>query len=158
MGFKSAEYKTGNPEIAQLQSQLQKLLTKVDEMEKKLPGGAKPDDDSMFRPPRERGAQNIGGMTALLFAPRGGTLEAARALIEAGADVNQASPSDKSTPIVMAAANGHFDLAKFLLDYGADPNIPNDLGLTPLYAAVDLQWAPKGWFPNPSISQEKTPY
>ncbi len=158
LGFKSAEYKTGNPEIADMQATLKKLAAKVDEMEKKLPGGAKAEDDGMFRPPRERGAQNIGGMTALLFAARDGHLEAARALLEAGADVNQQSPSDKSTPIVMAAANGHFDLAKFFLDYGADPNIPNDLGLTPLYAAIDLQWAPKGWFPNPSITQEKNSY
>jgi ankyrin repeat protein len=97
-------------------------------------------------------------MTALLFAARDGHLDAARALIEAGADVNQASAGDKSTPIVMAAANGHFDLTKFFLDYGADPNVPNDLGLTALYAAIDLQWAPKGWFPNPSIAQEQISY
>src|SRR5262249_28787010 len=79
-------------------------------------------------------------------------------LIEAGANVNQVSPSDKTSPIVMAVANGHFDLAKFLLEYGADPNLASDLGLTPLYAAIDLQWAPKGWFPSPIIGQEQTSY
>lgn len=158
LGFKSAEYRAGSPEIQQLQATVQKLVAKVDELEKKLPGAPKPEDDGMFRPPRERGATEMGGMTALLFAAREGHLESARALIDAGADVNQASPADKTTPIVMAAANGHFDLAKFFLDYGADPNLANDLGLTPLYAAVDLQWAPKGWFPNPSIAQEKTAY
>jgi ankyrin repeat protein len=157
MGFKSAEYKTGNAELADMQATLKKLAAKVDEMEKKLPGGSK-EDDSMFRPPRERGAQNIGGMTALLFAAREGHIDAARALLEAGANVNQQSPSDKTTPIVMAAANGHFDLAKFFLDYGADPNVPNDFGLTPLYAVIDLQWAAKGWFPNPAIQQEKMSY
>jgi ankyrin repeat protein len=158
LGFKSAEYRAGSPEIQQLQATVQKLVAKVDDLEKKLPGAPKPEDDGMFRPPRERGATEMGGMTALLFAAREGHLESARALIEAGADVNQASPADKTTPIVMAAANGHFDLAKFFLDYGADPNLANDLGLTPLYAAIDLQWAPKGWFPNPSIAQEKTAY
>jgi ankyrin repeat protein len=158
LGFKSAEYRAGGPEIAQLQATVQKLVSKVDELEKKLPGAPKPEDDGMFRPPRERGASEVGGMTALLFAARDGHLEAARALIEAGADVNQASPGDGSTPIVMAAANGHFDLAKFFLDYGADPNLANNLGLTPLYAAIDLQWAAKGWFPSPNITQEKTGY
>jgi len=158
MGFKSAEYRAGGPEAQSLQAAVQKLTAKVDELEKKIPGAAKPEDDGMFRPPRERGATEIGGMTALLFAARDGHLDAARALIEAGADVNQASAGDKSTPIVMAAANGHFDLTKFFLDYGADPNVANDLGLTALYAAVDLQWAPKGWFPNPSIAQEQTSY
>jgi ankyrin repeat protein len=159
MRLKSAEYRAGGgPEIQQLQASLQKLVAKVDEMEKKLPGGGKPEDDGMFRPSRDRGAGEMGGMTALLFAAREGHLEAARALIEAGADVNQASPADQSTPIVMAAGNGHFDLAKFFLDYGADPNAANNLGLTPLYAAIDLQWAAKGWFPSPGIGQEKLSY
>ncbi|MBZ5602567.1 MAG: ankyrin repeat domain-containing protein [Acidobacteriia bacterium] len=158
LGFKSAEYRAGGPEATSLQATVQKLMAKVDELEKKLPGGAKPADDGMFRPPRERGASEVGGMTALLFAARDGQMDAAKALIEAGANVNQQSAGDKSTPIVMAAANGHFDLAKFFLDYGADPNLANDLGLTPLYAAIDLQWSPKGWFPSPDISQEKTGY
>ncbi len=158
MGFKSAEYRAGGPEIAQLRAAVQKLTAKVDDLEKKLPGAPKAEDDSMFRPPRERGATEVGGMTALLFAARDGHLEAARALIEAGADVNQPSAGDGSTPIVMATANGHFDLAKFFLDYGADPNLANNIGLTPLYAAIDLQWAAKGWFPSPILGQEKTGY
>jgi ankyrin repeat protein len=155
LGFKSAEYRAGSPEVAQLQASLQKLAAKVDDLEKKL---AKPGEEGGGRPVRERGATEIGGMTPLLFAAREGYMDAARALIEGGADVNQASPGDKSTPIVMAAGNGHFDLAKFFLDYGADPNMANDIGLTPLYAAVDLQWSAKGWFPSPNISQEKLGY
>ena len=71
----------------------------------------------------------MGGMTALLFAARDGHLQAARA-DEAGADVNQISPADKTSPLVMAVANGHFDMAKFFLDSGANPNAANDLGLT----------------------------
>ena len=27
-----------------------------------------------------------------------------------------------------------------------------------MYSAIDNQWAPKGWFPNPDIGQEKTSY
>jgi len=96
-------------------------------------------------------------MTALLYATREGHMEAARALVEGGADIN-ATNADKFTPLVMAIANGHFDLAMYLLDHGADPNLAALSGLTPLYAAVDTQWAPHAWFPQPNIDQEKTGY
>jgi ankyrin repeat protein len=58
----------------------------------------------------------------------------------------------------MAIADGHYDLAQFLLDSGADPKRVSDSGLTALYAAIDVQWAPKAWFPQPNITQEKTGY
>ena len=31
-------------------------------------------------------------------------------------------------------------------------------GITPLYAVVDVQWAPKAWYPQPSVDQQKTRY
>jgi len=161
LGFKSAEYRAGAEQGGgDLKDSVQKLIAKVDALEKKLPGAAAKgaNDDDPMRPPRDRGAGEMGGMTALLFAARDGHMQAARALIEAGADVNQISPADKTSPLVMAVANGHFDIAKFLLDSGSDPNAANDLGLTALYGAVDIQWAPKGWFPNPDIGQEKVSY
>jgi len=97
----------------------------------------------------------MGGMTALLFAARDGHLEAVRALVEAGADVNQVSASEKSTPIVIAIANGHYTVGKYLLDHGADPNIANYDGLTPVYATVNMRYAPVSWAPNPVTDQEK---
>jgi uncharacterized protein len=54
--------------------------------------------------------------------------------------------------------NGHYDLAKVLVEYGADPNLSNEQGLTALYATIDVQWAPKGWFPSPITTEEKTGY
>ena len=45
-----------------------------------------------------------------------------QALLDAGADVNQPSAGDKTSPLLIATINGHFDLAKLLLDKGADPN------------------------------------
>jgi len=113
--------------------------------------------DVAARAPRRVGAEYMGGMTALLYATREGHMEAARALVEGGADIN-ATNADKFTPLVMAIANGHFDLAMYLLDHGADPNLAALSGLTPLYAAVDTQWAPHAWFPQPNIDQEKTGY
>jgi ankyrin repeat protein len=102
----------------------------------------------------DRGAATMGGQTALLYAARDGQIDAARALIEAGADVNQSNSEEKTTPLVMAIMNGHFDLGKMLLDHGADPNLANVWGLAALYATIDVQWAPYAWFPQPITSQE----
>ncbi len=99
-----------------------------------------------------------GGMTALLLAARNGYLEASRALLEAGADVNEVCAGDKSSPIVIAIANGHYDLAKYLLEHGADPNLASIDGLAALYAVEDTEYAEVGWAPNPITGQEKTTY
>jgi ankyrin repeat protein len=117
-------------------------------------GGA----DAPPRPVREIGAQLTGGMTALLFAARDGQMEAARALLDAGADLNAASAAEKTTPLVMAVSNGHYDLAKYFVEHGADPNLANIQGLTALYGVLDVQWAGHSWFPNPVTAQEKTGY
>ena len=50
-------------------------------------------------------------------------MDAVDVLLEAGADVNQLSAGDKSSPLLIALANGHFDLAMHLLEKGADPNL-----------------------------------
>jgi ankyrin repeat protein len=98
----------------------------------------------------------LGGNTALTLAARQGHVEAARALLAAGAKIDTPSAGDKTTPLVTAICNGHFDLARFLLDRGADPNRANVDGLTPLYATIDTQWAPVGWAPNPITDREQT--
>jgi ankyrin repeat protein len=100
----------------------------------------------------------MGGMTALLYAARDGNIAAARALVESGADTNQVSASDKSSPMVIAISNAHYELGKMLLDHGADPNVANADGLVPLYAAIDMQWAPVSWVPNAITAQEKVGY
>jgi ankyrin repeat protein len=163
MGLKGAVYASGKPtdSSSDLKDLVEKLSAKVDALEKRLPGEKPKAEDttsSNFGIVRERGTLDMGGLTALLFAARGGHLEAARALLEGGADINQVSASEKTSALVLATMNGHFDLAKFLVDWGADPNLANNQGLTPLYAAIDLQWAPKGWFPAPGTGQEKVEY
>jgi ankyrin repeat protein len=106
----------------------------------------------------ERGAATMGGQTALLYAARDGQIDAARALVEGGADVNQGNAEEKTTPLIMAIINGHLDLAKMLLDHNADPKIANAWGLEPLYATIDVQWAPYAWFPQPITAQESITY
>jgi ankyrin repeat protein len=106
--------------------------------------------------PRAPGANSMmGGMTALLYAARDGHLEAVRALVENGAIVDQVAGSEGSSPIVIAVANGHYTAAKLLLDAGADPNIANIDGLAPLYATINMRFAPVSWAPNPRTDQER---
>ncbi len=62
--------------------------------------------------------QGWGGLAALHFAARQGYMDSAKALLAAGADINQPSAGDTSTPLMIATINGHFDLAKFLLEQG----------------------------------------
>lgn len=78
-----------------------------------------------------------GSWTALMYAARQGSLEAARALAEAGADLNVADP-DETTALHLAILNGHFDTAGMLAEKGADPNIADVTGMAALYAAVDM--------------------
>ena len=104
------------------------------------------------------GATVIGGMTALHFAAREGAAGAARALVEGGAAVNLVSGSEKTSPIVEAIINGHLDLARYLLQHGADVRLANIDGLTALYAAIDMRWRHNTWYPQPTIEQEQTDY
>jgi uncharacterized protein len=91
----------------------------------------------------------MGGLTALHFAAREGYADAARALLAAGANVNQPSAGDRTTPLLIAVINGHFDLAQMLIERGGDVVLPSAGGVTPLYAALNVQWAPKSMYPQP---------
>lgn len=100
-----------------------------------------------------------GGMTPLHLAVRQGHLETVKALLDAGADVNVVSGGDGTSPLLMATINGQFDLALLLLARGADPTFASENGVTPLYAAVNVQWAPKALYPQPRAHmQQKASY
>ena len=91
-----------------------------------------------------------GGLTALLLAARDGHTNAALTLIDGGADINQVSAADGTSPLLIAAINGHFDLAMRLLTLGADATLASSAGATPLYGALNMQWAPKARHPQPT--------
>ncbi len=100
-----------------------------------------------------------GGLTALEFATRQGNVESVRALLAAGADVNEVNPADHTSPLLSAIINGHFDLAEELLAKGADPNAAQVNGVTPLYAVLNCVWAPRTLYPQPTAyKQQKTAY
>lgn len=100
-----------------------------------------------------------GGLAALHFAARQGAMASVEALIKGGANVNQRGAGDRTTPVVVAAINGHFDLVSYLLDNGADPNLPSEGGVTPLYGVINVQWQPRSFYPQPrAYLQQKTGY
>lgn len=104
------------------------------------------------------GAQ--GGLTPLLHAVREGHEEVALRLLDAGADIDQASGGDHTSPLLMAAMNGHFDLMIELLERGADPTIASDARVTPLFAAINSRWPPKARYPQQQayLQQEASHY
>src|SRR5712671_5679547 len=78
-----------------------------------------------------------GDWTSLMYAARQGSVDAAGALADVGADMNLVDP-EGSTALILAIINAHFDLAEVLLEKGADPNVADSTGMTALYAAVDM--------------------
>ena len=63
-----------------------------------------------------------GGLTALMFAARQGSIETTERLLAAGANVNASEPQYGFTALQTAIFNGHYQLAVRLADRGADVN------------------------------------
>jgi uncharacterized protein len=114
----------------------------------------------VIRPARRRGlgfanpnapgeAPAKGGLTALLFAVREGALDSVKALVTAGAQVNQISV-DGSSPLLVAVQNGFYDIGRFLIEHDADVNLANSKGWTPLYLAVKNRDQETTAIPGPS--------
>ncbi len=100
---------------------------------------------------------SMGGMTALHHAARQGNMDAAIAILDGGANINDVTTSDSTTAVLMAAINGHYDLAMTLVKRGANVKIASNAGLTPLYAALNTMWAPRSRYPQPqAVQTQKT--
>jgi uncharacterized protein len=99
-----------------------------------------------------------GGFSALHLAARQGAVRVVDELLDAGLDINQMSAGDGSTALLIATINGHWDLARSLLERGADPTLAAANGVTPLYGVINLQWAPQAFYPQPrsQLNQETT--
>ncbi len=80
---------------------------------------------------RKHGDHATGGFTALMFATRNGYDDVAAALLKGGADPKLTN-GDGLTATMVAIVNDRFDLAKKLIDLGADANDGA------LYFAVDM--------------------
>jgi cytohesin len=97
-----------------------------------------------------------GGMTPLMFAAREGCSDCAKALVDAGAQINAYDP-DNITPLILATLNAHFDTAKYLVNAGADVNRWDFWGRTSLWAAVDFNTLPRGGRPDRPSTDDTTP-
>jgi ankyrin repeat protein len=75
------------------------------------------------------------------------------ALVDAGADINQVSSADLTSPALAAALNGHSDLLIQLVERGADPNLASHDGATPLYITLNTYWAPRSRYPQQQAHQ-----
>ena len=110
----------------------------------------------LIRGRAEVGAKSQAGFSALLFAVRQGHIDVARALLDAGAEVNDALPKRRrrgwatdnapseepevgASALEIAVSNAHFELAALLLERGADPNAAGP-GWTPLHT---VSWVRK---------------
>jgi cytohesin len=96
---------------------------------------------------RNRNAPSDGGeLTPLVYAVRANDLESVKALLDAGADVNQTTGYGWS-PLLVATQNRYYTLGKYLLDRGADPNLGNKGDWVPLYLATDNRNIESGDYP-----------
>lgn len=90
--------------------------------------------------PADRGRRNAleGGMTALLYAARHDYVDVATALLDGGADIDQADAND-IFPLLSAISNDNPAVATLLLERGATVNRADWYGRTPLWEAVNVR-------------------
>ncbi len=86
--------------------------------------------------------------TALLFAVQLGQADAVRALLDAGADINDTFPNGTSA-LVVAAMNGQWELGVFLVGQGADVNAAEQ-GWNALHQTIRLRRTNIGHMPPPT--------
>jgi len=125
---------------------------------------ANADDEKPTEPPIRALSSNEqigvqGGFTALHYAAREGHIATAQLLLGSGADVDQLSGGDQSSPLLVAVINGNYDLATIFLEHGADPNLVSDDGAGPLFATLNIEWSLRTWYPQPQMFRsQKTSY
>jgi ankyrin repeat protein len=105
-------------------------------------------------PPRE---PDGGELTALVYAARNGNIDAARVLLEGGADVNQTTRYGWS-PLLAATQNQNYQVAKYLIEHGANVNLANKGGWTPLYLATDNRNIEGGDYPTRTADMDSLAY
>ena len=89
-------------------------------------------------PPRGSRQPIPGSLSPLLYAARDGRLEAAKLLLAAKANIEQAD-ANAITPLLTAIVNNRVDVARFLIEKGADIQATDWYGRTPLWAAVETR-------------------
>lgn len=105
--------------------------------------------------PREKWMP-LGSLSPLMFAARQGCVECAKVLVGAKAQISAVDPDGISVTL-LAIINGHYDVADFLVNQGADPNLADRTGRTALYSAVDFHTPPLSNRPPPKELDSSVP-
>ena len=79
-----------------------------------------------------------GALSPLMYAARDGRVDAARLLLDAGADINL-TDANAITPLIMAIVNNRPAVARLLIERGADIQLADWYGRTPLWSAVETR-------------------
>ncbi len=112
--------------------------------------GADQTDDGAAAPVVGRRGQappkDGGEIPALVFATRANDLDSVKALLDAGADVNQTTGYGWS-PLLVATQNRYYKLGAYLIERGADVNLGNKGAWVPLYLATDNRNIESGDYP-----------
>jgi ankyrin repeat protein len=111
--------------------------------------GADQPDDGAAAPVVRRGQVAIkdgGALTPLVYATRANDLDSVKALLVAGADINQTTGYGWS-PLLVATQNRYYKLGAYLIEHGADVNLANKGAWTPLYLATDNRNIESGDYP-----------
>jgi ankyrin repeat protein len=87
-----------------------------------------------------------GGLTPLVYAVLSDDLDSVKALLAAGADINQTTSYGWS-PLLVATQNRYYKLGEYLIAHGADVNLTNKGAWTPLYLATDNRNIESGDYP-----------
>lgn len=78
------------------------------------------------------------GLTPLMEAASGGYVEVGRVLLDYGADVNAPPvPSSRDTALTIASDKGHVEFVELLLKRGAQADVKNKKGNSPLWLAAN---------------------
>jgi len=78
---------------------------------------------------------------------RSGHVEMLRPLLAQGLPANLRNQRGDSL-LMLASYHGHLDTARALLEHGGDPELPNDMGQTPLpgrLTKATLRWSVCSW-------------
>ncbi|KAI9235148.1 MAG: ankyrin repeat-containing domain protein [Podila humilis] len=70
-------------------------------------------------------ALDSAGYTALHYSSRAGNKEICTLLLNAGADVDAATPELGATPLMRSIQQGHLDVSRLLVSYGASIDVRN---------------------------------
>ncbi len=94
-----------------------------------------PVEDKEYDPDKKTDA----GWTGLQWAANNGQIEAARYLLDKGAKPDERTDETVDTPFMLAVSQGHVDLAKVLVQYGARWQAKKSDGNTALHLAAMYQ-------------------